>query len=142
MPGLEAILRGLREKNIPIGIVSNAQFYTAIMVEGFTGQSLEDLGFQKDLCVWSYQEKLGKPSTELFEKLKEALSLRHIAHHQALYVGNDMLNDIWTADQAGLRTALFAGDQRSLRLRETDDRCRHLESDVILTTLGQLWEII
>jgi len=33
---------------------------------------------------------------------------------KTLYVGNDMLNDIWTATEAGCRTVLFAGDQRSL----------------------------
>ena len=53
-----------------------------------------------------------------------------------------MLNDIWTASQAGLKTALFAGDQRSLRLRETDDRCQGLEPDVVITELNQLVHIL
>ena len=142
MPGLEAILQALAKKGIPIGIVSNAQFYTPLMLEAFTAKSLDELGFQRDLSVWSYRERLGKPSVELFEKLSVALRARNIAPEQALYVGNDMLNDIWTASQAGLKTALFAGDERSLRLRASDDRCQGLEPDVVLTTLSQLLRIL
>lgn len=138
MPGLESLLSDLRNRSLPVGIVSNAQFYTPLMLEGFTGHSLEELGFQAELSVWSYQERLGKPSIELFQKLTRALSARGIAPQQALYVGNDMLNDIWTASQAGLRTALFAGDQRSLRLRESDPRCKELQPDLVLTKLSQL----
>jgi len=142
MPKLDETLNALRDKAIPIGIVSNAQFYTPIMLEGFTGHSLEELGFEEDLSIWSYREHLGKPSVELFEKLNQALAARGIASGESLYVGNDMLNDIWTANQAGLQTALFAGDQRSLRLRETDERCKDLIPDVILTELPQLLEVI
>lgn len=40
-----------------------------------------------------------------------------IESSQTLYVGNDMLNDIYPAQQLGLKTAFFAGDQRSLRKR-------------------------
>ena len=142
MPGLEAALRETAEGGFKLGIVSNAQFYTPIMVEGFTHQTLEQLGFAEDLSVWSYRERLGKPSVELFEKLGSALNARGLSPDQALYVGNDMLNDIWTAHQAGLRTALFAGDQRSLRLRETDDRCKDLIPDAVLTELSQLQALL
>jgi putative hydrolase of the HAD superfamily len=65
-----------------------------------------------------------------------------ILPEDTLYVGNDMLNDIWPAAQCGLKTSLFAGDQRSLRLRETDPRCSDLEPDVIITKLSQLPHII
>jgi putative hydrolase of the HAD superfamily len=55
-----------------------------------------------------------------------------------LYVGNDMLKDIHPARSVGFRTALFAGDRRSLRLRQEDSRCRKLSPDLIVTDLGQL----
>jgi putative hydrolase of the HAD superfamily len=57
-------------------------------------------------------------------------------------VGNDKLNDIWPATQLGLKTALFAGDQRSLRLRENDVRCSGLEPDLVITRLSQLSDFI
>ena len=141
-PHLIEMLSGLQERSLPAGIVSNAQFYTPLMVEGFTEVSLPDLGFQEELCVWSYVERLGKPSVELFKKLSKALVKRGIAPDQALYVGNDLLNDIWTAKEAGLRTVLFAGDQRSLRLRENDERCADLIPDAIITNLMQIESII
>lgn len=142
MPGLESMLKQIRALHYPLGIVSNAQFYTPLMLEGFTGKTISELGFEDDLSVWSFEERLGKPSIELFEKLSKALKQRGIKPTQALYVGNDMLNDIWTASQAGLKTALYAGDQRSLRLRESDDRCRELTPDIIVTELHQLLEVI
>ena len=57
---------------------------------------------------------------------------------QCLYVGNDMLNDVWTASQSGMRTCLFAGDLRSLRRREDDPRCMGLKADAVVTALDQL----
>ena len=74
--------------------------------------------------------------------------MQHLQHQygispeETLYVGNDKLNDIWPAAQLGLKTALFAGDQRSLRLREDDTRCSDLEPDLIITKLSQLPDLI
>lgn len=138
MPGMRDILEHLKTAGIPLGIVSNAQFYTPVMLESFTDKSILELGFEPDLCVWSYKERLGKPSVELFEKLNASLQARGIPADRALYIGNDMLNDIWTASQAGLKTCLFAGDKRSLRLRKNDERCRNLNPDVCATSLRQL----
>ena len=57
-------------------------------------------------------------------------------------LGNDMLNDIYPARNVGFQTALFAGDKRSLRLRTEDPRCRDLTSDLVVTDLGQLIQLI
>ena len=53
-----------------------------------------------------------------------------------------MLNDIFPAQKVGFKTALFAGDQRSLRLRADDPRCRELTPDLVVTDLGQLIGLI
>ena len=65
-----------------------------------------------------------------------------VSPHAVLYVGNDMLNDMLPAAAAGFQTALFAGDARSLRLRETDPRCIDVSPDIVLTDLSQLIEHI
>ena len=65
---------------------------------------------------------------------------RGIAPAQVLLVGNDMLNDVLPAWKTGMRTALFAGDERSLRLREGDPRLDVFGPDLVLTDLGQLPE--
>ena len=47
-----------------------------------------------------------------------------------------MRNDIATASAVGFRTALFAGDRRSLRWR-TEDGIK-TQPDVVLTELSQI----
>jgi putative hydrolase of the HAD superfamily len=111
------------------------------MFPAFMGKTHAELGFDPDLCAWSFQLLEAKPSVNLFRGVVERLQHSYnIAPEEALYVGNDMLNDIWPAAQLGLKTALFAGDQRSLRLRENDPRCSGLEPDIIITKLLQFSE--
>ena len=128
----------LRQKGIPLGIVSNAQFYTPIIFEVLYGESIPSLGFKENLSTWSYKLGEAKPSLKMFKAPLAALAKRGITPEQTLYVGNDMLNDVWTASQCGIKTALFAGDQRSLRLRDDDERCKGLVPDMVLTDLAQL----
>jgi putative hydrolase of the HAD superfamily len=144
MPGTPELLRELRRRNLRLGIVSNAQFYTPLLFPAFMeGRKVTDLGFDKDLCRYSYVTLEAKPSTRLF-----APAITHLYNHhgvpasEVLYVGNDCLNDILPASQLGCKTALFAGDQRSLRLRENDQRCRGVQPDVVLTSLKQLLEVV
>lgn len=142
MPNLESTLDVLSERGFPLGIISNAQFYTPHLFPAHTGRSLAELGFCEDLQVWSYQELEGKPSTRLFEKSARQLLARGIAPEEVLYVGNDLRNDIWPAQLGGFRTALFAGDARSLRWREDDARVAGVQPDLILTELQQLLECV
>jgi len=141
MPGVHSILRFIREESIPMGIISNAQYYTPLLIEYLTGMTLKELGFEKELTAWSYEHKCGKPDTALFRGPLEFLSKRGIKNHEILYVGNDMLNDITASSALGMKTALFAGDKRSLRLREDDDRVSGVSPDFIITELNQLKQI-
>ena len=143
MPGSQDTLRALKERGLVLGIVSNAQFYTPRLFSAFFGGSVEALGFDPDCCIWSFRELKAKPSKALFPKAGKFLEKNHgIKLSETLYVGNDMLNDVFTAKQAGCRTALFAGDQRSLRMREADERCAGLEPDAVITNLSQLPDLI
>jgi putative hydrolase of the HAD superfamily len=132
------MLGRLASAGIPLGIVSNAQFFTPLLFNAFLGQSHEALGFLPSLCVYSFLEGIAKPSPLLFRKAAGALAAVGIRAQETLYMGNDMLNDILTAKQAGFRTALFAGDGRSLRLREEDPRCAGLKPDYLIKSLSQL----
>jgi len=138
MPELRETLSALHARGLLLGIVSNAQFYTPLLFEALLGNNLKELGFTTDCCVWSYVELEAKPSVRLFIKLAQAIGERGIKPGQTLYVGNDMLNDIRPASQAGFRTALFAGDRRSMRLHEEDDQLKNCRPDVILTRLNQI----
>ena len=139
MPNLKSTLAACRQKNLPMGVISNAQFFTPLLFEWFLGADLEDLGFHSNLIFLSYQVQHAKPSTKLFELAAAAITALGLKTSSALYVGNDMLNDIYPANQLGFQTALFAGDARSLRLRPEDPRCTDLSADIILTDLAQLF---
>jgi putative hydrolase of the HAD superfamily len=138
MPGLNTLLSTCRARRMPMGIISNAQFYTPYILEWFLGSSLEKSGFNPRLIFLSYRFGHAKPSMFMFQRAAEELSRIGIPVEEALYVGNDMLNDIRPASVVGFKTALFAGDGRSLRPRESDDRCWGLTPDLIVTDLRQL----
>jgi len=138
MPHLKSTLEAFRNAQIPMGIISNAQFYTPCLFDYFLGAKVEALGFPKDLTIYSFQTGHGKPSPYLFQLARDRLQAHGLTQERVLFVGNDMLNDIYPASQAGFQTALFAGDQRSLRLRPDDPRCTKIEPDIVITDLAQL----
>ena len=138
MPHMSQLLTLCRHYNVTIGIISNAQFYTPMLFEYFCNADLAALGFQSDLIFFSYQFGMAKPSEQLFTAAVDRLKSYHIKASEALFLGNDMLNDILPAHKAGMLTALFAGDRRSLRLREDHPECRNLKPLLRLTRLTQL----
>lgn len=144
MPGLDPSLQTLSDKGVDLGIISNSQFYTPIAFRALAGRGLEELGFNRDLLHWSFEEQLKKPSIDFYRRFMERLN-RHepeATPRDILYVGNDMLKDIWPASELGMQTALFAGDERSLRWRRDDPRCRNLQPDLVITELIQLAECL
>lgn len=147
MPGMKEILTWIKNKGIPMGIVSNAQFYTPVIMNYFlTGEfspKQEIDFFENDLSVFSFQELRAKPDTALFEKFIPTLEEKYgVRANEAIFVGNDMLKDVKTAKDSGLRTVLFAGDDRSLRIREDDQRVRGYFPDFIINDLAQLKDIL
>lgn len=138
MPHARECLEAVRARGLRLGIVSNAQFFTPELFPCLFGQSLNELGFDERLQFFSYEYGHAKPGLLLFEKLAAALNSDGIEPAEAVYVGNDMLNDVYAAQQIGFRTALFAGDARSLRLRDGDPRTDGVAADVILTDFSQL----
>ncbi len=138
MPHLKELLAGCNNLNILMGIVSNAQFYTPYLFSWFLNSAPEDLGFHPDLTLYSYEFGYAKPSAFMFQVATDRLKRMNIPEQSVLYVGNDMLNDIYPAQNAGFHTALFAGDTRSLRLRKDDPKCKNLSPDLIITDLRHL----
>lgn len=122
MPGLEL------PDNLLIAIISNAQFYTPLILD-----TIRPLPVQPEFALYSFQYLQAKPGPFLFEMLKGNLALQNISPSEVLYLGNDHLRDILPAKQAGFRTALFAGDERSLVTSPGDS-----PPDAVITHLSQL----
>lgn len=142
MPGAQELIEQLAKTDKVLGIVSNAQGFTLPLIEEISGDFGVDSVFDVNLCVFSYRYRQAKPAPRLFDVLSDGLNRAGIAPEQAIYVGNDRLNDVWAASQAGLRTAWFAGDRRSLRARSDDSRAASVTPDLILTRLDQLVDCI
>lgn len=147
MPDMKDLIEKLNAKEIPLGIVSNAQFYTSICMNYFLNgdfaESEEIDGFDPDLTVFSYQHQIGKPDTTLYRLLGETLMSKYgLKTSQALFVGNDMKKDIMAARKVGFKTALFAGDLRSLRLRRDEPEIENYKPDFVVTELSQILEIV
>lgn len=147
MPGMKKVITELHKKNIVLGIISNAQFYTPILMNFYLENEFEEKEFIKyfdpDLTVYSYKNQKAKPDTTLFEGLVPVLNKKYnINPDEVLFIGNDMYKDIYPANKTGFSTALFAGDKRSLRLREDKPEVKGLQPQHVVTLLEQLLEII
>ncbi|MDR3148005.1 MAG: HAD family hydrolase [Treponema sp.] len=138
MPAAAEALALLRSRGFVLGLISNAQFFTPLLFEAFFGAPPEALGFDSGLLIYSFALGEAKPSPNLFVPAARRLEALGLKPENALYVGNDMLNDIAAASRAGFKTALFAGDRRSLRLREGDQRTAEIMPDRVLRSLGDL----
>ncbi len=138
MPGAVDLLTDCAERGLILGLISNAQFFTPHLFSAFFGKNPESLGFSRELCIFSFEQGYAKPSEFLFRKAREALRSMHIVPEWTLYVGNDMLNDIRPAGILGFKTALFAGDRRSLRLRRDRPECSAVKPDIVITDLRQI----
>ena len=142
MPHVRELLFACKDSKLLTGIISNAQFYTPYLFKWLMESDMSRLGFHPELTLFSYEFGQAKPSTFLFQLAAERLDNMNIRKESVLYIGNDMLKDIYPAKITGFKTALFAGDSRSLRLREDDPKCKNLSADIILTDLIQVFDFI
>ena len=115
-PGAADALKRLKENNIVLGILSDAQFYTPVdltlLLRDQSGGKVDDWNelFDTDLTFLSCEYGFVKPSETLFRRLFDALYEYQILPAQTVFVGNDLLIDINPAATLGMRTALFCGD--------------------------------
>lgn len=142
MPDVADCIDRLDSANLTLGIISNAQFYTPLLFPALIGRPLEDLAIPLEMQYYSYCEGRSKPDPSMFHQAQQVLAAKGIKANQTLYVGNDMLNDIMPAAQVGFRTALFAADQRSLRMRQGDPLVAKTVPDIIATTLKDVVECV
>ncbi len=146
MPHFRETLQRLFESDLYLGMISNAQFYTPILVNFFLGHLEEEgdqiKGFEPNLVYFSWKLARAKPDTWAFAQALKSLAKLNIQPSEVMFIGNDLLKDIYPAHQVGMKTCLFAGDQRSLRLREDDLRVQGIKPDFVVDDLKQLLDIV
>ncbi|MEO0793565.1 MAG: HAD family hydrolase [Verrucomicrobiota bacterium] len=139
MPGVLDAFESCLDKGKSIGLISNAQAFTPLLFEAFFEDGPHDLGIEEVLCVYSYEHATAKPGHDIYKVAMERMqALDGITPEETLFIGNDIRNDVWPAQELGFKTALFAGDKRSLRLREDDADCKDVKPDLIITELEQV----
>jgi len=138
VPHLEEILRSLLELDLKLGIISNSQFYTPLAFEAFIGQSPERFGFESELLVWSFATGRKKPDPQFYQVFVDRLEQKDLKPEQVLYVGNDIRKDIEPAKSLGMRTALFVGDNRSIRHEEEELEKAAFKPDLVVDNLSQI----
>ena len=145
--GMASCLWAFKEAGIVQGIISNAQFYTPIRLRRLLRLALDQPDFELDdvftesLVLFSHELGFSKPNPGGFRIAVKALGERHITPAETLYIGNDMLNDMTAAQQAGLGAVLFAVDDQVI-LREDDPRCRDTQPDGVVHHASQISGLI
>lgn len=142
MPGAAAAVSALGSAGIVLGVVSNAQFYTPLYFDALFGSSLDGLGFDPDLRVYSCDLREAKPSPAPYAAARDVLAARGFRPDEVLFVGNDLFNDAYAASCVGFRTCLFAGDRRSLRLRQDNRICRGFLPDAVVRRLADVLALV
>jgi FMN phosphatase YigB (HAD superfamily) len=103
--GAAAVLRGLMERRVRVGLVSNAQAYTLQELDMALGEaSLTRALFQPELCFLSFQNGFSKPNPHVFRSLGARLQTEGIGADRILMVGDREDNDIAPARAQGWRT--------------------------------------
>ncbi len=126
--GVVDSLSKLKENNISLGILSNAQFYTpldlSILIREQSNGKYDDFNelFDPDLTFFSYEYGVAKPNQVLFRRLFDALYEYHILPSQTVLIGNDLLLDIQPAIEAGMKTAFFTGDSDGAFVHDLADK--------------------
>ncbi len=104
-PSCDRVFSICQAGGISLGLVSNAQPYTlreldALLAE--VGRSREI--FEKDLCLWSFENGFSKPDPHVFRLLAFRLERRGIRPGETLVVGDRRDNDIDPARAQGFQT--------------------------------------
>lgn len=147
-PDIAQCLDDLNRAGLIQGIISNAQFYTPLRLRHLLRQDLKrddlelDSFFTEPLVYFSYELGYSKPNPLAFQKAISYLKTQGITTDKALFIGNDMLNDIAAARENGFQTMLFGADKSQTKLREDEERCRHVQPDAIVTQANQIAQLI
>ena len=112
--GAAEALKELKKRGTRLGIVSNSQFYTMPIVGLTLGFDPNEF-FEAELTFLSFRLGYAKPSPYFFRFVRTTLLHQGFKPNEALVVGNDCENDILAAQEHGLQTLLFYGNDRSVR---------------------------
>lgn len=105
MPGAADALRELKQREIILGLVSNAQPYTLRELdEALASEGLTRAMFTRAVSFFSFEHGFGKPDPQVFRWLASRLRALGPVPAESLVVGDRMDNDIAPARLEGFQT--------------------------------------
>jgi HAD superfamily hydrolase (TIGR01509 family) len=122
---LEA-LDQLRERGLKLGLVSNAHFLPALMLEDFERLGLAE---RMDAIVTSSQLGIRKPHPAIFERMLAALD---VSPREALFVGDKLREDVVGPKELGMRAVL------THQFRQEDPADSAVQPDHVIASLAEL----
>ena len=114
MPGAEETILKLDQQGLKLGIISNAQAYTRILLARHLGEAWDS--FDRRLLFFSYEHRIAKPDTHLFQLAKDQLAADGILPNEVLMVGDSEKNDIEPAKAVGFLSHLVQGNSLNFPL--------------------------
>ncbi len=141
-PSLKELLNTLLDTGLTLGIISNSQYYTPIAFETFMGEDPVSFGFHPELLIWSFDSGRKKPSIHFYKLFVEAAKKNDLDPQEVLYVGNDIKKDIRPAKELGMKTALYVGDERSIRHKQKELQKPEFAPDLVIDDLHQILECL
>jgi HAD superfamily hydrolase (TIGR01509 family) len=119
-------LADLKSRGLKLGLVSNAHFLPALMLEDFERLGLVE---HMDVIVTSSQLGMRKPHPAIFEHLLSALQ---VAPAEVLFVGDKLREDVAGPKELGMRAAL------THQFRQEPVEGAAVEPDVVVGSLPEL----
>lgn len=145
-PGGAETIGQLRELGITQGLLTDGQSFTPGQLQRCLKKEVPDFNLDEcmpaNLRIISSDKKARKPSETLFKSAVAALGEKGIRPGETLHVGSSLTRDIAPAKKHGFRTALFAGDKKSLEAAPEQLKDPTFRPDVMLTELPQLLDVI
>jgi len=140
------VLKMIPGSNRLQGLLADGQSFTLVqLLRGLRGQGkllpLKQM-FSPHLVTMSYREQVRKPSRSLYQLNVARFAQAGIEPHEILHIGSRLADDLAMAKQAGMKTALYAGDKRSLQATQQDMKDPAIRPDRLITDLIQLREIL
>lgn len=152
LQGIEASPKALKalmsisELGITQGLLADTQSFTWVQMVRSLGKqgplpSLNKL-FDSNHLIMSHQLGVRKPSASLFAMCIHQFAKREIQPEEILYVSNRLQGDLAVAKQWGMKTALYAGDETTLKASPQEIRHPDIRPKRMLTELSQVKKLL
>jgi HAD superfamily hydrolase (TIGR01509 family) len=119
-------LAELRSRGLKLGLVSNAHFLPALMIEDFERLGLVE---HMDVIVTSSQLGLRKPHPAIFERLLAELD---VSPGEAMFVGDKVREDVVGPKEVGMRAVL------THQFRQEGFEDAEFQPDIVIESLPEL----